>query len=393
MADGLCMHVRKARKMPTGSHLEKTIQQRVDPMERKAMRRITASAFLFAYSLMGMAADTSPPQSISVTEYTHAHQLIDVENGRRLNVFCMGSGAPTVVFEAGGGDDSSSFRWVQARIARMTRVCSYDRAGVGFSDASSRSSTAQNIVSDLHRLIGKVAGGQPIVLIGHSDGGLYAPLYAATYPKDVAGMVLIDPFSVGDDQAATSVLTTKQKEDWYASDQNDIKQARQCLALAKKGLLTKPEYKNSPCLDNPPNADKAFHQVLNEELARPQEQEALLSATLDTYPPADHGLSPAEMALQHANLNFGSKPLIVLSAGKDDQGDLPVDKRKAIMKAWTKIHDELAARSTQGVNVVVPDSHHYIQKEQPDVVVEAVRQVVENVRSKKPLNTDRLIQK
>lgn len=354
------------------------------------MRRTAVFLGLLVCSFTVTAGKGPPPESIGLSEYTRAHQLVDVENGRRLNVFCTGSGVPTVIYEAGGGDDSSSFRWVQGQISRVTRVCSYDRAGVGFSDASSRPSTAQNIVADLHRLLEKIGRGQPIVLVGHSDGGLYAPLYAATYSNDVAGMVLIDPFTVGDDQVATALLTAKQKEAWYASDEDDIKQARQCLALAEQGLLTTLRYQHSPCLDNPPNADRAFHLVLDKQLSRPQEQEALLSATLDTYPPADRGLSSAEVALQRANFRFGSKPLIVLTAGKDDMQTLPVAKRKAIMKAWTKAHDDLAARSTQGVNVVVSNSHHYIQKEQPDVVVEAVLQVVANIRSKEPLNVNKL---
>ncbi|MET0331057.1 MAG: hypothetical protein ABW154_06470 [Dyella sp.] len=172
--------------------------------------------------------------------------------------------------------------------------------------------------------------------------------------------------------------------DWYASDNRDIAQARTCLALANKGWLLRPTYRKSPCLDNPPSPDPARHTVLDEQLARPSEQEALLSALLDTYPTPDHGMSGSERALQHANPDFGNMPLIVLTAGKDEQTGLPASARAAIAQAWKRSNDALAARSRRGKNILVPDSHHYIQTEQPRAVIDAVRDVVDQVRGAHP---------
>ena len=318
---------------------------------------------------------------IPLKEYTHPHRLVEVQPGRHLNVFCTGHGAPTVIFEAGGGDDSSSFRSVQPGISAFTRVCAYDRAGVGFSDPAPWPSTAVNTVADLHRLVRIISQGQPVIVVGHSDGGLYAPLYAATYPKDVAGMVLIDPFTVGADQIATRLLTHRQRAAWYASDDQDIANARKCLKLAQAGILARPDAGKSPCLDNPASPDKARHEVLNEQLARPSEQKVLLTAMVDTYPTPDQGMSPSEVALQKANPDFGNMPLIVLTAGKDEQTDLPLPTRLAIASAWKRSNDKLAARSKQGTNIVVPDTHHYIQNEQPEAVIDAVHRVVSEVRS------------
>ena len=327
------------------------------------------------------AGGRASSEIVPLGEYAHPHQLVDVDHGRRLNVFCMGSGSPTVILEAGGGDDSAGFRTVEPGIAATTRTCAYDRAGVGFSDPAPWPSTAVNTVADLHRLVQAISPGQPVVLVGHSNGGLYAPLYAATYPKDVAGMVLIDPFNVGADKIATALLTPRQRDHWYASDDRDIAQARTCVNLANQGKLVRPKYRKSPCLDNPASADPARHKVLDEQLARPNEQQVLLSAMLDTYPAPDHGMSSGELALQRANPDFGNMPLIVLTAGKDEQTELPKQTRAAIAKAWKHNNDELAARSRRGKNILVPDSHHYIQKERSDVVIDAVRQVVDEVRS------------
>lgn len=347
------------------------------------MKRRRSISFALACSIAACFGSVrAAGDRIALKEYTHPHLLVEVAPGRHLNVFCTGSGSPLVIFEAGGGDDSSSFRSVQLGISAFTRVCSYDRAGIGFSDPAPWPSTAVNTVADLHRLVRAISPGRPVILVGHSDGGLYVPLYAATYPKDVAGLVLIDPFTVGADKVAAALLTRRQRDNWYASDARDIADARKCLELAQAGILSRPETQASSCLDNPASPDSTRHKVLNEQLARASEQEVLLSAMIDTYPAPDRGMSSAELALQKANPSFGSVPLVVLTAGEDEQTALPKSTRIAITKAWKKNNDELAARSSRGRNIVVPDTHHYIQNEQPDVVIDAVRQVISEARSK-----------
>jgi pimeloyl-ACP methyl ester carboxylesterase len=331
------------------------------------------------------AAVASEQGLIPLSAYTQAHLRIEVEPGRRLNVFCLGKGDPVVIFEAGGGDDSASFRAVQARVALRTRACSYDRAGIGFSDPAAWPSTAANTVADLHRLITVMSPGKPVVLVGHSDGGLYVPLYAATYPGDVTGMVLIDPFTVGADEIAAALLTPRQRAHWYASDNKDIAHARACVELADKRLLVRPDHQMSTCLDNPSSADPARHRELNRQLAHSSEQKALLSALIDTYPAPDQGMSAAELALQNAHPDFGDTPLIVLTAGEDEQTDLPQKTRLAIAAAWRKNNDLLAARSREGRNIIVPKSHHDIQKEQPAAVIDAVSKVVDAARKKSGL--------
>jgi pimeloyl-ACP methyl ester carboxylesterase len=101
----------------------------------------------------------------------------------------MGSGSPTIILEAGLSGDSSGWVRVQPRLAEATRVCAYDRAGYYFSDPGPMPRTADAAVDDLHRLLEIASLRGPIVLVGHSLGGLLARLYAATYPADVAALV------------------------------------------------------------------------------------------------------------------------------------------------------------------------------------------------------------
>src|SRR4051812_15286567 len=123
--------------------------------------------------------------------YPMSGQLINV-GGHRLHLQCTGSGSPTVVLQPGGGDMSSAMGWIAPAVAGHTRVCVYDSAGRGWSDPSDATQDGAQMMTDLHTLLhrGHVPG--PYVLAGHSFGGLYVRVFAAQYPDEVAGMVLID---------------------------------------------------------------------------------------------------------------------------------------------------------------------------------------------------------
>jgi pimeloyl-ACP methyl ester carboxylesterase len=108
--------------------------------------------------------------------YLHAQRLVDV-GGRRLNILCMGTGSPVVVLDAGLGNGLSSWRYVQRSIAHHTRVCSYDRAGMGFSEPARSARDADAIFNDLHALLHGAGVAPPYVLVGHSIAGLYDLLY------------------------------------------------------------------------------------------------------------------------------------------------------------------------------------------------------------------------
>ncbi len=119
---------------------------------------------------------------------------IDI-GGRALFLSCTGTGAPTVVLEAGGGNSAETWAGVQPQVTRFTRVCSYDRAGLGQSDpAPAGVRTVQDSVDDLHALLAAAGISDPIVLAGHSLGGLIVRLYASQYPADVVGVVLAAGF-------------------------------------------------------------------------------------------------------------------------------------------------------------------------------------------------------
>lgn len=329
----------------------------------------------------GVAAKNSKTLSSDVpaTAYEHAQTLVSLTDGRRLNLFCMGKGSPVVILEAGGGDDSLSFQRVQGRLAAVTRVCSYDRAGMGFSDPSDAPTTTSHVVNDLHALIRQASIPLPVILAGHSDGGLYVTFFAADYPHDVAGLILIDPDSPGLDMAAEKVLDQPWLKGWRANSQSELDQARLCVALAQRGDLARNPMRYPNCMDDPPNVDPGLHRLLNAQLARPSEQEAMLTEDLDTDPAPDGGLSKAELAFQRIHFDFGDKPLIVLS-GTNEQGALPPFERAKVVKAMLANQAALASRSTQGKQILVNSQTEYLQTSHPDVVVHAITEVVGKVR-------------
>jgi pimeloyl-ACP methyl ester carboxylesterase len=129
--------------------------------------------------------------SVEARAYPPPGELIDV-GGHRLHLHCTGSGSPTVVLEPGHGGSSSDFGWITPAVARDTRVCVYDRAGRGWSDATDGPQDGAHIAADLRTLLERADVPGPYVLAGHSFGGLYVQSFAAQFPDQVAGMVLLD---------------------------------------------------------------------------------------------------------------------------------------------------------------------------------------------------------
>src|SRR5512133_1842630 len=135
------------------------------------------------YEPMAEAADAkaNPPPG----------QMVDV-GGYRLHIHCTGSGSPTVVIESGWGDMAASWGWVQPEVAKATRVCTYDRAGMGWSESSPEPRAAREYAKELHTLLAKANEPGPYVLVGHSMGGYTILVYAHDYPDEVSGLVLVD---------------------------------------------------------------------------------------------------------------------------------------------------------------------------------------------------------
>src|SRR5579862_5242886 len=185
------------------------------------------------YAMAGVSAARADesPKLISDAIYTHPQRLVDVGDGRKMNLYCGGSGVPAVVLDSGLSDPDIVWGLVQPKLSQETRVCSYDRAGIGYSDPSKRPSSSENVAEDLRNLLGNAGVAPPYVLVGHSLGGLYVQMYALLHRSQVVGLVLIDP--ANDDPAAFSGavdgLNTKAAE--------KLTLFRICAAQSLKGFV------------------------------------------------------------------------------------------------------------------------------------------------------------
>src|SRR6266571_5585633 len=148
--------------------------------------------------------------AVDASRYPAPGKLIDV-GGYRLHINCTGAGRTTVILDAGLGGSSLDWSRVQPGVATFTRVCSYDRAGYGWSDSGPTPRTSERIVRELHTLLVKAGVPGPYVLVGHSFGGLNMRLYAYTYPQDVAGLVLVDSSHENDPTALKAIMDGQQQ--------------------------------------------------------------------------------------------------------------------------------------------------------------------------------------
>ena len=322
-----------------------------------------------------------PPSFVAAT-YGRAQHLVAVESGRRLNLICMGHGKPVVIFLSGLGSGSIDWRKVQPSIGQITEACTYDRAGYGFSDPATRPSDATQAVADLHALIRAAGLPQPVMLVGHSLGGLYATLYAKTYPKSVAGMLLVDPAFEGQSKAFADVVGPRAAQQLAASQTQALASVDRCAALAKLGQLSLPAEANSDCLDNPPDADPDVHRERNREAMSAGYELAVGSEVQNANITTPDGTTMNDMESAHIGASLGAMPLVVLTRG--DLNRLPgltADEAARAEAAWKAGHDRVAALSSKGTNIVVPHSGHFIQLDQPGIVITQLKHLIAKVQS------------
>jgi pimeloyl-ACP methyl ester carboxylesterase len=149
--------------------------------------------FIIVLSVVGAVYQTVATQ-MDKRNYSAPGQLVEV-GGYQMHMYCVGvntAGSPTVILESGLGATSSAWAWIQPEVAKTTRVCSYDRAGMGASDPRPEPRDAKHIASELHMLLQNANISRPYVLVGWSYGGVYVRVYADQYPEDVVGLVLLD---------------------------------------------------------------------------------------------------------------------------------------------------------------------------------------------------------
>ena len=315
----------------------------------------------------------APPATAEVSQqtpetYALPGERISIAPGRSLNLRCSGKGPHTVVLEAGGNADSATWFRVQALLSKQARVCSYDRAGYGFSDEGPLPRSLQADVDDLHALLEAAGLKAPVVLVGHSLGSSIVRRYAQQYPSHVAGLVLVDPPEQG--------AQAKMPAQWQRDDAAGRAQRNQfldaCTKAAATGSLAAADGPLKSCLREPPKWQSAGVAAATRAYKLKPSYWNTLRSELDENTAIFAEPVPA-------GASFGDMPVIVLSAEADYTG-VPDDVREILAAAREQTHDRLVAASSRGRLVPVAGTSHDIQLDQPHAVADAVSAVLEGHR-------------
>lgn len=262
-----------------------------------------------------------------------------------MHLVCLGSGSPTVVFDSGLSDSWLSWIKVQPAVARQTRACSYDRAGIGYSDPGPAPAprTSDRIAGELHALLSAGGVDGPYVLVGHSFGGLNMRLFASRYAEQVAGLVLVDashPDQVERLPAELQALSSRASATYL-----------QLATRVEHGERLPPVVENLPIAVA---SRTAWYRALYEEFRSFDE-----SATQ-----VRNSTRPLDV------------PVVVISAGRHSQRGIRGRTAAQFERAWAELQSDLVRLSPQGSQRIAARSRHYVQRDEPHVVIEAILEVV-----------------
>ena len=350
------------------------------PQQAESPMKLTLAALMLFWSFMAAA---QPNQT-----YRPTGRLIDV-GGYRVHLNCTGNKGPTVVLIAGAGDFSFDWSLVQPKIGDFARVCSYDRAGSAWSDPGPTPRTMKQEAFELHTMLAAAHESAPYVLVGHSLGGLVARVYTEQYPREVAGMILVD--STHED---TTLLINGKLAHMRELAKSDQVPNIQTIKTSPPKAPTKDDLdqfefnlkmfgapKINPPFDKLPASVQAMRLWFLSQRPRaaaandflPEELQSMFEARAKTpYP-------------------LGNLPLMVLlpkaEYGQPPQGiDAAEWKRVSDEKRQQKI--EFTSLSHNSKLIVAEKSGHHIQLDEPQVVIDAVRLTVEAARHHRALSAN-----
>jgi pimeloyl-ACP methyl ester carboxylesterase len=291
-------------------------------------------------------------------------QLIDI-GGRKLHLYCTGTGSPTVLLMAGGGAFSIDWALVQPKVAEKTRVCSYDRAGLAWSDPGPADETVEQTISDLHLLLNKSGEKGPYLLVGASVGGIYIQAYQRAFPQEVAGLV----FSNSSNRLGR-LVNGKPALIWEMTEE----QIRSTFPLDASAKGHAPTSEDDPFDRLPPDLravrlwlDLKLWQGWEPTKEKPDSTLSWRKEFLEEFAETDAKKYP-----------LGSLPVVVMASD-------PAAPESAL-----HTHDEAGPRldflSSNSLHVTATGSGHEIHLNKPEIVIATLKSTVQAIRTRTPLS-------
>jgi pimeloyl-ACP methyl ester carboxylesterase len=297
-------------------------------------------------------------------------RLVDV-GSHRLHLFELGHGSPTILFEAGLMSTVLSWSDLQRELSHSFRTVSYDRAGLGWSDLGPMPRSADCIVDELHTLLERAAIPPPYILVGHSFGGLTMPLFAARYPEEVAGMVLVDP-------VAPAEWNPPSEHAWKLT-RIGAKVCRRAAFLSRIGLIRFVAFLLTTNVAKKPAS--LLVRVISQ--GAPAESGSVSSPWFSALPTNEKAMASVFWVQPKFALTIASQlENLPGSAERVGQLDTFCDKPVAILSARTapedrrREHAATAERLPRGEHILAENSNHWIMQEEPELVKSAIERVI-----------------
>jgi pimeloyl-ACP methyl ester carboxylesterase len=331
---------------------------------RRLIRRIGKALLWLVGVLLALAVAGAIYQAIATELAERAYpppgEMVDV-GGYRLHINCVGQGSPNVILDTGSGGMSAQWVRVQQEVSGTTRVCAYDRAGMGWSEMGPEPRDAKQVTGELHTLLGKAGIEEPYVLVGHSFGGLYMQTYAARYPDEVAGVALVDS-STDPDQFSQRPEARDSYEPQKQAFAVGPQLVRLGVSLPARLEVVRLLSKLDPASPDLPPQQRA-------------QIDALTPSTRQWTTSALEFLAPTQTLRPGSPGSLGNKPLAVVTAGASEP-------------SWLKLQDELATLSSNSIHRVVKGATHtsvLYDRSDSQATSAAIVEVVAAARNDRPL--------
>jgi pimeloyl-ACP methyl ester carboxylesterase len=343
-----------------------SLSAKVSSRWRRVAERIALSVVVVLTSAVAISASFNAIVRLWFRARHPVPGEIYIVDGYKMHIGCTGSGSPTIVLDAGLGNDAVTWSRVQPALARTTRVCAYDRAGFGLSQARPAPRDADHIATELHGLLlqAKVTG--PLVLMGHSMAGIYIRDYATRYPEDVAGMVFVDG------------STPMQQDNPAFKAMMGEGPSPVVVAIANAAFIVGVPRLMGRCSHSRPGLDAHDAQLQAEDFC-------------EMHP----GASVAEfLGMERSGLEtvrtgpYGALPILIFS--HDPAKDLATENASERMAepVWNQMQEDLKKLSTRSRRIIARGSSHYVQNDRPDLIEKEVPLFIQQIRGVAPQPTN-----
>ncbi len=334
---------------------------------RRVAERIVLSAIVLVATIVAGCASFNAIARLWFRAHNPPPGEMYAVDGYKMHMYCTGSGSPTIVLDAGLGDDAVIWAGVQPALAETTRVCAYDRAGFGWSQAGPAPRDADHIASELHGLLRQAKVDLPFVLMGHSIAGIYMRAYAAHYLEDLAGMVFVDGSTpMQQENPAVKAMMGKGPPPWVIALIGNA-----AFSVGVPRLMGR-------CSQTKPGLDARSSRLQAEDFC-----ELHVNSSMNEV----RNMERSGLETQHSG-PYGSLPILIFSHDPEKTMATENSTQKMAERAWTQMQEDLKKLSTRSRRIIAKGSTHYIQINREDLIEKEVPLFIQQIRGTAPQPTN-----